>query len=61
MNPFEWLFGTRTGVLALLGIGIVLFLVIAFVLERRMRKQYFNHEKDPNDDSLLGNLFDDDE
>ena len=60
MNPFEWLFGTRTGVLVLLGIGLVVFLIIAFVLERRMRKQYFNHEKDPDDDSILGDLFGDD-
>jgi hypothetical protein len=53
---FGWLFGTRQGVLALIVGGIVLFLIIAFVLERRTRKTYYNHEKGPDDWSL----FDDD-
>ncbi len=53
---FGWLFGTRQGVFALIVGGIVLFLIIAFVLERRTRKTYYNHEKGPDD----WNLFDDD-
>ena len=55
---FDWLFGTRTGVLCLIGRGIVLFLIIALILERRTKKMYFNHEKSPDDFSLFG---DDDE
>ena len=54
---FTWLFNDRMGVVALILGGIVLFLIIAFVLERRTRKQYFNHEKSPDD----WDLFDDDE
>ena len=46
---FSWLFNTRSGVLALVVGAIVLFLIIAFVLERRGSKVYFNHDE-PNDD-----------
>ena len=53
----SWLFGTRTGVLALLGGGIVLFLIIALVLERRTRAIYKNHERSEDD----WNLFEDDD
>ena len=42
--------------MALIVGGIVLFLIIAFLLERRTRKTYYNHEKGPDDWSL----FDDD-
>jgi len=59
MNPLDWLFGTRTGVIVLVVGGIFICLIIAFIAERRMRKVYFNHEKDENDDSILGSLFDD--
>lgn len=54
---FSWLFNDRAGVLVLIVGGIVVFLIIAFVLERRTRKQYFNHEKSEDD----WDLFDDDE
>lgn len=54
MNPLEWLFGTRTGVIVLVVGGVLLCLLIAFIAERRMRKVYFNHEKEEGDDSLLG-------
>jgi hypothetical protein len=52
---FTWLFQTRTGVLVLLGSGIVLFFVISAVLEVRTRARYKNHEKSPDD----WDLFDD--
>ena len=61
MNPVTWLFTTRAGVLTLVAAGIVIFLIVAFVAEQRMRQQYFNHEKDPDDDSILGALFDDED
>lgn len=57
-DVFGWLFGTRPGVLALVLGGIVLFLIISFVLERRTRAQYKNHERGEGDWSLLD---DDDE
>lgn len=66
---FAWLFGTRPGVLALVGGGIVLFFIISLVLERRTHRLYKNHEKsegdwdlfDGEDDSESGwSAFDDD-
>ncbi|MBR1830163.1 MAG: hypothetical protein IJ781_11820 [Atopobiaceae bacterium] len=48
-NFFSWLFATRQGVIALIVGGIALFLIIAFVLERRTRAMYKNHEKSPDD------------
>lgn len=52
---FGWLFQTRTGVLTLLGGGVVLFFIISAVLEVRTRARYKNHEKSPDD----WDLFDD--
>ncbi|RVU98040.1 hypothetical protein EII22_02885 [Coriobacteriales bacterium OH1046] len=57
LDAFSWLFNDRTGVLVLIAGGIVVFLIIAFVLERRTRKHYFNHEKSEDD----WDLFDDEE
>ncbi len=54
---FTWLFSDRMGVVTLIVGGIVLFLIIAFILERRTRKQFYNHEKSEDD----WDLFDDDE
>ena len=45
-----WLFKTRQGVLALLVGGVLLFLVIAFVLERRGKKMYYDHEQSDDED-----------
>ena len=52
-----WLFNDRMGVLVLLGSGVILFLLIAWLLEKRMRKQFYNHEKKPGD----WDLFDSDD
>lgn len=41
----SWLFGDKTGVLFLVLGGILLFLIISFVLERKTKKMYFNHKK----------------
>ena len=54
---FSRLFGTRQGAIALVLGGIVFFLIIAFVLERRTRQIYKEHEKSEDDFTL----FDDDE
>ena len=55
---FTWLFGTRTGVMALIGGGLVIFLIIAFILERRGRKIYFDHEpEEGEEESFLEGLF----
>lgn len=56
-NIVNWLFNDRMGVFALLGGGVVLSLVVAFMLEKNMRKQFYNHKKGPDD----WDLFDSDE
>ena len=58
-NFFSWLFGSRQGVITLVVGGILLFLVISFVLERRTRAMYKNHAKSADDWDLFGD--DDDE
>ncbi len=55
INSFiGWLFGDKTGVLFLVLGGILLFLVISFVLERKTKKMYFNHKKTEDDRDLFG-------
>ncbi|MBR3234321.1 MAG: hypothetical protein IKG11_01765 [Atopobiaceae bacterium] len=54
-GAFKWLFQTRTGVLTLLGGGIVLFFIISAILEVRTRAKYKNHERSEDD----WDLFDD--
>lgn len=53
-NFFGWLFGTREGVLALVVGGIVFFLIVAIVLERRTRQKFKEHEKQEGDWDLFG-------
>jgi hypothetical protein len=53
----SWLFGTRSGVIALILGGIVFFLIVAYILERKTRKLYPDREK--SEDDLT--LFDDDD
>ena len=57
MDFFTWLFSDRTGVVCLVIGGMLVCLLISFVLERRTRKEYYNHEKSDVD----WDLFDDDE
>lgn len=52
-NIITWLFTDRTGVFVLMGGGVLLFLLIAFLLEKRMRKQFYNHKKSPDDWDLF--------
>ena len=56
---FNWLFGTRAGVLVLLVACLLGFLVAAIVLERKTRREYDRY--DDSEDSEDGwSLFDDD-
>lgn len=60
MDFTTWLFSTREGVLALFVGGIVVCLIVAFILERKTAKMYFNHEKQPGEeDSFLEGIFGD--
>lgn len=56
---FGWLFGTRTGVLCLLGAALVGFLIAAVVLERKTRAQYDQYD-DSGDSEDGWSFFDDD-
>ena len=51
---FSWLFGTRTGVLALMVGGICLFALIAWRLEKGTRAKFYNHQKTDADWDLFG-------
>lgn len=62
MEFFNWLFSTRNGMLTLFGIGILFFLILAYLLERRTKKMYYNHDKpatddDDSDSGFFGGLF----
>ena len=41
---FDWLFNKPAGVLCLIVGGIIFFLIVSVVLERKTRKIYKNHE-----------------
>lgn len=56
-NFFYWLFNTQTGVICLVLGGIVVFLIIAIVLERKTKQIYFDHGKSDDD----WNFFDDED
>lgn len=55
---FDWLFGTKTGVICLLGIALLGFLIAAIVLERKTRHDYDQY--DDGDDESGWSFFDDD-
>ena len=55
----DWLFGTRAGVLALIGIILVAFLVAAIILEHKTRETYDQYEEEGDDESGWS-FFDDD-
>ncbi len=52
-NFFAWLFGTRAGVLCLMVGGVLLFALIAFLLEKRTRARFYNHKKTADDWDLF--------
>ena len=55
----DWLFSTRAGVLALIGIILVGFLIAAIILEHKTRETYDQYE-DEEDDENGWSFFDDD-
>ena len=55
----DWLFGTRAGVLALIGIILVAFLIAAIILEHKTRETYDQYEEEEDDESGWS-FFDDD-
>ena len=54
---FTWLFNDRMGVVCLLLGGIVICLLVSFLMERKTKQRYFNHEKSEGD----WDLFDDED
>jgi hypothetical protein len=50
MDFINWLFGTGTGVAILVFGGMLLFIVIAFVAERKTHKMFYNHEEERDED-----------
>lgn len=62
---FSWLFTTRNGMFALIGIGLVFFTLLAWILEKGTRRRYHDHivQDDPDieaeeDESLSGMIGD---
>ncbi|NTU89863.1 MAG: hypothetical protein HGA54_08210 [Actinobacteria bacterium] len=58
----NWLFSTVNGMIALIGIGILIFLIIAFLLERRTQKMYRDRgekvqTENDDDDGVFAGLF----
>ncbi len=51
---FTWLFNDRMGVVCLLLGGIVICLLVSFLMERKTKQRYFNHEKTEGDWDLFG-------
>ena len=51
---FTWLFNDRVGVVCLLLGGIVICLLVSFLMERKTKQRYFNHEKSEGDWDLFG-------
>ena len=60
IDQFFDYFGIQGGVLIVIGVGIVLFLIIAFVLERRTRIMFPERNKS-DDDFDLFDFSDEDE
>ena len=52
-------FGNTGGVLLIIGIGILFFLIVAFILERQTRKKFPERPKSADDEDFFD--FDDDD
>lgn len=50
---FSFLFGTREGVATLFVAGLVIFAIVAFVLEKRTHKIYVDRGSRPDDEDGL--------
>ena len=59
MDVFSFLFETRAGLAVLFVGGIILFLVIAFITERKTRRIYVDRGERPEDEDDGWGLFDD--
>lgn len=57
---FNWLFGTREGVLVMLGVCLVGFLIAAIILERKTRRDYDKYDNGDEDSESGWSFFDDD-
>lgn len=55
---FGWLFGTREGVICLLGTGLLGFLIAAIALERKTRRDYDQYDEGGDEDGW--SVFDED-
>ena len=49
MDFIDWLFGSPTGVAILVFGGMLLFIIIAFIAERRTHKMFYNHPQEEED------------
>lgn len=47
---FNFLFGTRTGVAVLFFAGVLIFAIVAFMLEKRTHKLYVDRGPKPDDE-----------
>lgn len=50
MAIIDFFFGTPTGVAILFFGGMLLFVVIAFLAERKTHKMYYNHDQSAEED-----------
>ena len=57
----EWFFTTRAGMLALCGIGLVVFALLAVLLEGRTKKLYPEHERTIFPEDSVFSIFNPDE
>lgn len=51
---YSFLFESFGGIAVLVGGGLILSLILAFVMEKKTRRVYKNHEKNPDDWSFFG-------
>lgn len=51
---YSFVFESFGGIGVLVGGGLVISLILAFIMEKKTRKVYKNHEKSPDDWSLFG-------
>lgn len=50
---FTFLFGTRTGVAVLFAAGVLIFAIVAFILEKRTHKLYVDRGPKADDEDGL--------
>ena len=62
-DVYNFLFGTRAGLAVLFVVGIIVFIIAAFLLEKRTRSMYVDRgpAKKGEDEGLFSGLFGDDD